>query len=105
MSISAQIGDVVTFKGTFLNAGTVFDPSTVKAIVKTPSGEAAYTYGAGDERVTRVSEGVYEIDVPCEVKGKIYCKFQGYGAQGNPLVSTPAAYVQLYGSVFAKPTP
>lgn len=64
-------GSVLAVQGTFTDAGGVVDPGAVFARVLPPSGvPVTYTYGAPGSPITRISEGVYRVEVPFTVSGR-----------------------------------
>lgn len=79
---SIDLGDMVTFEGTFRvrASGLVADPTTVVLKIKDPAGvTTTYTYGT-DTELVRSSEGVYTMDFSPLSSGAYYYRMYGTGA-------------------------
>lgn len=74
-----DIGDRVTFAGTFADAnGAAADPTTVQFLLKSPAGvETIYTAATG---LTNPAIGSYSIDITLTESGTYYWRFNGTGA-------------------------
>lgn len=74
-------GDVVTATVTFKNeAGVIADPTTVTFYVQSPGTETAYVYSTDPgSAVTKVSTGVYRLDLPITVDHDYLIRAVGTG--------------------------
>lgn len=72
-------GQVVTVTATFYVGDEPTDPTTVIFKVKRPNGTIdTHTYGVGSD-VTRVSEGVFTLDIDCDQSGEFWYRAEGTG--------------------------
>ena len=80
MSNDYDIGNGLILTGTFTTiSGTNADPSAVTCRVKDPRGSTVvYTYALG--QVTRVSVGVYTVQITPQYSGEYWYRFEGTGA-------------------------
>ncbi|CAK0775265.1 conserved hypothetical protein [Gammaproteobacteria bacterium] len=72
MANKYELGDLVRVKGTWTdpnNSNAAIDPDVVKCSVRAPSGTVTtYTFGT-DAALTKVSTGVYQMDINANAAG------------------------------------
>ena len=63
--------DTATLQNTFQVSGVATDPTTVSCVITDPTGTATtHTYlGAAPADITKVSTGVYQLNIPCTITG------------------------------------
>lgn len=64
-----DVGETVTITGTFTEAGELGDPSTVRFIYKNPANESTTLIYGTDTQITKVSKGVYSMDLHLDTPG------------------------------------
>jgi hypothetical protein len=101
-----DVGDRTRFTATFRDLDSaLFDGNVVLFKLKSPAGtETTYRYGV-DAALTRVSLGVYRIEVPWTLKGTWHRRWEVLTIIDDPtstLVASEAA-VQVHTSAFASP--
>lgn len=68
----------VKFTATFLQGGALVDPTTVTA--DTFDGSAtSVNYTISDPELTKLSTGIYELEVPLDIAGLFTVRFTGAG--------------------------
>jgi len=88
-----DIGNVSILTGTFFNTvGQLTDPSSVLCRVKDPTGVVT-VYSGSD--ITHVSVGVYSMNLPLNLVGLYFYRFEGTGA----LTATGDSQLQVYDSI------
>lgn len=74
-----EVGDVARLTAHFTSQSVSVDPTTVRALVLSPSGvEQQWTYGVGD-KVQRLSAGMYRVLVPLDESGTWHWRWEGAG--------------------------
>lgn len=79
--MSVDVGDAQRSTVTFVTSGTASDPTTVTAMLRSPSGtETSQVYGTTGSNVVRDGTGVYHLDVTWSTPGTWAMRWKGTGA-------------------------
>ncbi len=82
MANQYDVGRIIRLSTTFTTStGAAFDPATIIAVVKDPSGAVtSYQYGSSAE-VIRDATGQYHVDIETTLPGIWYYRWYATGAQ------------------------
>ena len=81
MSLSGyELGKAPEVEARFISGTALVDPVTVKCLIRKPDGSisAPYVYGTAPE-LTRLSQGVFVMQVPLDQEGGYEYRFEGDG--------------------------
>jgi hypothetical protein len=90
---TCDIGDVIRITGTFAQAGSALDPTTVSLQVRTPDGTiTTYVYPT-DSALVRTATGAYRLDYAITLAGQHWYRWvttgTGAAAEENWFVVRP----------------
>jgi len=73
-----EINQVVRTSASFLNSGTLADPTTIEYKYKRPNG-TIITYTSACAALVHDSTGIYHVDLTIDQAGSWYYRFSGSG--------------------------